>query len=202
MKFPFMKNKKISIIAVVFIAIAFSIARFSQHDRIAAKDHGGSYYVLRVVDGDTIELSNGEIVRYIGIDTPELREKDASGWIYNPMPYAEEARDFNRKLVEGASVRLEFDVQKKDKYNRLLAYIYSQDKMVNLEMVREGYATLYTYPPNVKYTEQFLNAQKEARENKKGLWSDLEKTISSSEVGENIGLLKAVETEVISTYLS
>lgn len=196
------KNKSIYILAILFLAIAFSLARTLQHAPVATKGTG-SAYVLRAIDGDTIELSDGQRVRYIGIDTPELRERDGSDWVYRPMPYAEEAKAFNRKLVEGRSVILKFDVQKMDKYNRLLAYVYAGDKMVNLEMVRQGYAMIYTYPPNVKYVEEFLAAQKEARKNNRGLWVDLDTNIiPASEAKENLGLIRMVEADVLSTFLS
>ena len=199
-----MKNKKTLILVIVFVAIAFSVVRFLQYvPPVASKDYSRGVYVSRAIDGDTIELSNGERVRYIGIDTPELREKDGARWAYSPQPYAELAKDFNRELVEGKLVRLEFDVQKRDRYNRLLAYVYIDDKMVNLEMVRQGYAMIYTYPPDVKHTQEFLEAQKEAREGKKGLWADLERgIISASEARENIGLVRLVETKVLGTFLS
>jgi len=163
------------------------------------------YTVSRVVDGDTIELSNGERVRYIGIDTPEIRERKGSDWIYNPRPYAEDAKAFNKNFVEGKSVRLEFDVQKKDKYKRLLAYVYAGDKMINLEMVKEGYAMIYTYPPNVKYAQKFLEAEREARGNKKGLWADLDfenSRISTAQAKVNIGKVRIIEAQVTDTYLT
>lgn len=189
-----MKNKKISVIAVVFLALAFSVIKC---------DYRKDLYVSRVIDGDTIELSSGERVRYIGIDTPELRQRNGSAWVYDPRPYAEEAKEFNRNLVEGRSVRLEFDVQKRDKFGRLLAYVYLGDKMVNIELLKEGYAMIYTYPPNVKYVEEFLKAQLDARENERGLWRELERgVISGYEAKENLGFIKIVETEVLDTYLS
>jgi micrococcal nuclease len=194
-----MKKIRTPFILIIFTAIVFSVPKFFQHTQITQRD----YYASRVIDGDTIELSHGEKVRYIGIDTPEIRERQGSKWLYRPMPYAEEAKDFNRRLVEGKPVRLEFDVQKRDRYNRLLAYVYAGDKMVNLEMVKEGYAMIYTYPPNVKYVDEFLEAQREARENKRGLWSDLKASIiSSSEAKENIGRVRMVETEVYNTFIS
>jgi len=160
-------------------------------------------YVSRAIDGDTIELSNGEKVRYIGIDTPELRERHGTEWAYSPQPYAELAKEFNQGLVGARRARLEFDVQKRDKYNRLLAYVYVDDNMVNLEIVKQGYAMIYTYPPNVKYTEEFLAAQTQAREDQKGLWGDLEKgIIPASGARENIGFLRRVETTVLNTFLS
>ncbi len=117
----------------------------------------------RVIDGDTIELSDGEHVRYIGIDTPEMRPVEA---------WAEAATEANRELVEGRIVRLELDVQERDRYGRLLAYVWVGDLLVNEELVRRGLAQVSTYPPNVRYERRFLAAQREARAAGCGLWSD------------------------------
>ncbi|MDD5692451.1 MAG: thermonuclease family protein, partial [Candidatus Omnitrophica bacterium] len=79
--------------------------------------------------------------------------------------------EFTRKLVEGRRVRLEFDVERLDKYKRLLAYVYLEDGMfVNAEIVKQGYASLLTIPPNVKYADLFQKLYRQARENKRGLW--------------------------------
>ncbi len=123
--------------------------------------------VRRVVDGDTVVLTTGERIRYIGMDTPELHHpKKPVQW------YAREAMEFNRKLVEGKTVRLEFDVERHDKYGRTLAYVYLPDgTFVNAELVRQGYAHLLTIPPNVKYAELFLKCEREAREANRGLWA-------------------------------
>ncbi len=132
------------------------------------------YLVRRVKDGDTIELENGEVVRYIGIDTPES--------VHPRRPiecFGIEASLKNKELVEGKRVRLEKDITDRDKYGRLLRYVYIEDQksgfeadfFVNLELVKEGYASVYTYPPDVKYNELFLEAQKNARENNLGLWN-------------------------------
>jgi len=193
----------VSLITFLAVSLIFSFFRHAPFVSHSIDNGQYNYIVSHVVDGDTIELSNGEIVRYIGVDTPEIREKKNSEWVYDPMPYAEEARAFNRKLVEGKPVRLEFDVQKRDKYKRLLAYVYAGDKMINTEMAGAGLAMIYTYPPNIKYTRRFLDAQKEARENKRGLWVDLEeKRIPASEARKNIGKIKMVEAEVIDTRLT
>jgi micrococcal nuclease len=202
-----MKRRIKYAISLTASLVIFLIINFSRHTNLTAQfNNSGShnyYTVNRVVDGDTIELSNRETVRYIGIDTPEVREKKDSGWVYKPMPFSEEARDFNKKLVEGKSIKLEFDVQKMDKYKRLLAYVYIGDKMANIEMIREGLAMIYTYPPNVKYSQRFLNAQKEARDNKKGLWADLEENkIPTSEAKNNIGRVRMIEAEVVGTHLT
>ena len=122
--------------------------------------------VSRVIDGDTIELINGEKVRYIGIDTAELNASKKSEC------FAEEAFTKNRELVEGKEVKLEKDVSETDKYGRLLRYVYLGNEMINEKLVKEGYAQVATYPPDVKYVEKFKEAQKFARENNLGLWKD------------------------------
>ena len=132
------------------------------------------YRVKNVIDGDTIELESGQMVRYLGIDTPEIRKRQDDGsWSYNPEPYGEKAKEFNRQLVENKTVRLELDVQKKDKYNRLLAYCFAGDVFVNAKLLEEGFALLYTWPPNVKYANLLVKMQEEARRNNRGLWGEL-----------------------------
>lgn len=129
------------------------------------------YLVKRAVDGDTIELSTKRLVRYIGIDTPEVRKKAEGGrWEYKPEPFGMEAAEFNRKLVEGKRVRLEYDVQKNDKHGRTLAYVYLGDEFINAKLIEEGYAKVMTIPPNVKCVELFRKLEREAREGKRGLW--------------------------------
>lgn len=121
--------------------------------------------VTRVVDGDTVEITGGIRVRYIGMNAPE---SVASG---KPVGcFGKEASDKNKELVQGKEVRLEKDVSETDKYGRLLRYVYVGDVFVNDELVREGYARVSTYPPDVKYQNQFLESEKYARENNLGLW--------------------------------
>ncbi len=128
--------------------------------------------VQRVIDGDTVELSDGRKVRYIGVDTPEVRQRNRQGgWVKKPEPYAEEATAFNRRLVEGKAVRLEQDVQSHDRYGRLLTYVYVGELFVNAELVRQGYAVPLTIPPNVKHAELFRDLAREARQEQRGLWS-------------------------------
>lgn len=116
--------------------------------------------VTFVVDGDTIEINSGERVRLIGIDAPE------SG-----SPYYSESRNKLSELVLNKQVKLEKDISDKDRYGRLLRYIYMGSLFVDLEMVRQGYATVYTYPPDIKYSEQFLSVEQQARTQKLGLWA-------------------------------
>src|SRR4030065_1778765 len=120
--------------------------------------------VKEVIDGYTIGLESGEHFRYVGIDTPE---KD--------QPFYLEAKELNQKLIESKEIRIEFDLQRKDKYGRTLAYVYVGETFVNAELVRNGLANLYTVPPNVKHTEYFLKLQSEAKEKKLGIWSEAKK---------------------------
>jgi len=135
--------------------------------------------IKRVVDGDTILLETGERVRLIGIDTPEMHESDklyrdakrTKQDITTIQKLGRRAYAFTKNLAEGKRVSLEFDVEKHDRYGRLLAYVYLKDgTFVNAEIVKEGYASLMTYPPNVKYADLFLRLSQEARQNKRGLW--------------------------------
>lgn len=135
--------------------------------------------VKRVVDGDTLLLENGQRVRLIGIDTPEMHPsqklyRDSQRTkqdIRTIQELGRRAYEFTKNLVEGKRVSLEFDIEKYDKYNRLLAYVYLKDgAFVNAKIIEEGFASLMTIPPNVKYADLFLKLYRGARENKRGLW--------------------------------
>ncbi len=141
----------------------------------------GDILIVKVFDGDTILLENGEKVRLIGIDCPEAYESDklyrdiqrTGQDIKTIQEMGKKACDFTRNLVMGKKVRLEIDVEKRDKYKRLLAYAYLQDgTFVNAKIVEQGYAQPMTIPPNVKYAKLFQKLYQEARENKRGLWKD------------------------------
>jgi micrococcal nuclease len=122
--------------------------------------------VTRVIDGDTLKLSNGEKIRLIGVDTPELHHPS------KPVQYfAEEAYQFVKKLIEGQEVRLEYDWEKKDKYGRTLAYVYrsSDGLFLNAEIVKQGYGFAYTRFP-FKKLDEFRKLEQEAREKQLGLW--------------------------------
>lgn len=122
----------------------------------------GRARVVRVIDGDTIEIAGGYHVRYIGIDTPEVYPQTDY--------YGIEAWDKNRELVEGKMVTLERDVSDKDRYGRLLRYVYVDGIFVNAELVRLGYAVAFSYPPDIEHQELFLRFEEEAREAERGLW--------------------------------
>lgn len=129
------------------------------------QDSPQGVFVTRVIDGDTIALEGGAIVRYIGIDTPETSHPSKG-----VQCFGEEAKRKNTELVEGKTVRLERDVSEVDKYDRLLRYVYVGDVFVNDVLVREGFAYSYSYPPDVLYQDRFRQSERQARANKRGLW--------------------------------
>jgi micrococcal nuclease len=148
-------------------------------------DLGKVVTVSRVVDGDTIEVSPavGGIadVRLIGVDTPET---------YGGIePYGQEASAFTAHRLEGRQVALEFDVERIDPYGRVLAYVWLPGgKMFNEVLVSEGYAQVATFPPNVKYVERFLAAQRKARAEGAGLWGLPERKLCQlADRGNGIG---------------
>jgi micrococcal nuclease len=125
--------------------------------------------VVRVIDGDTIEVEiNGktESVRYIGIDTPETVDPR------KPVQcFGVEASNKNKELVGGKMVRLEKDITDRDKYGRLLRYVWLGDTLINQALTEQGFAKSYSYPPDIKYQDKFIEAERKAREDKIGLWT-------------------------------
>ncbi len=128
---------------------------------------GYSYYaVKKVYDGDTILLTNGKKVRFLGINTPEVagRNKEAQAG-------GDEAKRWLSKQLQNKKVRLETDVEKKDKYGRLLAHVFTEDKLhLNLLLVKKGLAAVSIYPPNLNYSKALVNAQQHAENNQLGIW--------------------------------
>jgi micrococcal nuclease len=127
--------------------------------------------VTRVVDGDTIHVWTGghdEAVRYIGVDTPESVKPGTPVQCFAKAASAE-----NERLVAGRRVRLVYDAERRDRYGRLLAYVYRlapAPLLVNAELVRAGYARTLTIPPNVRFAGRFAALAREARVHERGLW--------------------------------
>ena len=125
--------------------------------------------VVRVVDGDTIHVrvdGRREKVRYIGVDTPESVKPGT------PVQcFAKRASALNARLVEGEQVRLVLDAEERDRYGRLLAYVYAGGVFVNAELVRSGYAEPLTVPPNVRFEDRFARLARDARLARRGLWA-------------------------------
>ena len=152
--------------------------------------------VVRTIDGDTIEVElNGmkEKVRLIGVDTPETHHPTKP-----VQPYGPEAENYTRSQLEDKTVWLEKDVQERDKYGRVLAYVWVSQpskvsdseiraKMFNAKLLLDGYGQLLTIPPDVKYVDYFKNYQKEARQASKGLWGIAITTTTSLQNLQNNG---------------
>jgi micrococcal nuclease len=174
-------QKKILIAAVVLLSLL--VVRLANYNKPSYKADGARYahglylenepdqkrlyIVKRVIDGDTIVLTNGDRIRYIGINTPEIHH------LQKGVEYCgKEAAEFNRKLVLGRLVRLEFDKERFDKYGRILAYVYLQDRtFVNAELVGQGYARVMTIKPNTKYANLFKRLQEKAKAKRLGVWN-------------------------------
>jgi micrococcal nuclease len=136
-------------------------------ERRGEGDAGGDL-VTRVVDGDTahVEIDGRDVtVRFIGIDTPESVAPDQPVECFGP-----EASAYTEDRLEGERVRLEYDVEREDPFGRTLAYVWLGDELFNETLVREGFALVTTFPPNVAYVDRFTAAQRDAREHDRGLW--------------------------------
>lgn len=135
---------------------------------------GERVLVTQVIDGDTIEIEDGRIIRLIGIDTPETVDPR------KPVQcFGKEAGNETKRLLSGKVVILQQDISETDKYKRFLRYVYlpldpptgsGQILFVNDYLVREGFARVLTYPPDIRYNEQLRQGETEAREQKRGLW--------------------------------
>jgi micrococcal nuclease len=162
-----MKSRPIKIFfATVLIAAAILYGWISGNSSDGKKDNEHVAFVEKVVDGDSLEAvvqGDREHIRLIGVDAPELAQR----------PWGKGAKKQLEQIVSasGWELRIEYDIEKRDAHDRILAYLWGRDgKLVNEEMVRSGLAVLFTIPPNVKYVDRFKAAQVIARENKLGIW--------------------------------
>lgn len=159
------------LLLIIGIAAGWYLSRDSENARTDREPAGGSATVKvdRVVDGDTAKVFYGgrsEYVRYIGIDTPESVKPNS------PVEcYGEESKRFNAGRIEGRRVRLVFDREKRDRYGRLLAYVYVGDDLLNAEILRRGYGTTMEISPNTSRAGQFARIEADARQAGRGLWS-------------------------------
>ena len=158
--------KKLFIIPIILILLVFSPEIINSETKPSSS--GNSHYCSYVIDGDTIIViidGKKEKVRLIGVDTPEKE-----GPYTKEEPFNREASAFTKEMAEGKNVRLEYDWQKRDKYGRILAYIYLKDgTLLNAELIKQGYATVFR-KFRFKYRVDFIRYEQEAKENKKGLW--------------------------------
>ncbi|PZE22540.1 thermonuclease family protein [Paenibacillus xerothermodurans] len=163
-----MKQHTTALAAAILILLSIWTAGCTNSS--SATDQREKVKVERVVDGDTFDVvldGKKQKVRLIGIDTPETKKPNTP-----VMYYGKEAADYSKKRLENKYVALEWDVERKDQYDRLLAYVWIDDELYNSTLLREGYARLATFPPNVKYVDDFKQDQAEARKQGKGLWKN------------------------------
>lgn len=163
------RRRKAVSIGVIALALLVWAAREFAPDlfRPAPQPESGLRTVVRVVDGDTLLLDGDERVRLIGIDTPESVDPRRA-----VERFGKEASAFTRRMAEGKRVRLAFDQERTDRYGRTLAYVFLEDgTFLNAELIRQGFAHAYTRFP-FHYSEQFRAYEREAREQRRGLWAE------------------------------
>jgi micrococcal nuclease len=158
----------------VFVALALIGSRIDFSSGEAGVETssrlGSDGRVVRVVDGDTVEVRIGDVtrtVRYIGVDTPESVKPD------EPVQcFGRQASSFNNRLVAGRRVRLEYGAERRDRYGRLLAYVYlaGRSRSVNAEIVAAGYGRVLAIAPNTAHLRAYLRLERQARSRRLGLW--------------------------------
>lgn len=164
---PPRRRRNLWLAAVVLLLV---LRIWQQHGRIEPPEAlaEGAYRVERVIDGDTLLLTDGARVRLIGVDCPETVKPD------HPVePFGPEASAFTKSFVADGKVRLQFDRERIDRYDRFLAYVFVGDAMLNEELVRAGLARVehrFHYSQSIK--RQFDRAEEEAREARRGIWSE------------------------------
>ena len=155
--------------AGLMLAATVGRAQTADSGRRAVSDSGptapvratASCTVLRIVDGDTIRCHDVGLVRLIGMDSPEPTQR----------PFGAAAKAGLEAMVSvGDTVQLEPDVEARDRYHRILAYVWHRGAMLNWLMTRQGWAVVLTYPPNVQWVDAFVTAQEQARAERRGLW--------------------------------
>jgi len=135
------------------------------------------YLVQWVDDGDTIVLSDGRRVRYIGVNAPEIEHFSSGKQMKIGEPFGQQARDYNKKLVHLKKVRLEFDHEKHDRYGRTLAYVFLEDDtFVNEKIVLEGLAFCLPVKPNMSYSSRLLRTQRKVMAQRINIWKGIDKT--------------------------
>ncbi|MFN0053270.1 MAG: thermonuclease family protein [Planctomycetales bacterium] len=158
---------RIAGILLLGLLAAWRMWDFSKAPPAAPSESGEQVVVRRAVDGDTLLLEDGRRVRLLGVDTPESKREGA------PVePWALDAHAFTRQMVEGRRVRLEFDKERHDRYERVLAYVYVEDKLLNEELLRAGLGkALLNHPYSGEMKRRFRRAETLAKEERLGIWN-------------------------------
>jgi len=155
-----------------YLGFAFLLLFFYCNSKSDRDGFSGYMFIKKFVDGDTFWIDDGTKkglkIRLIGVNTPET--------VHPQKPveyYGKEASNYVKSLLTGKKVRLEFDVDRVDRYGRTLAYVFLKDgTFLNADLIENGYGQAMIIPPNVKYSEKFLELERKARENNVGLWKE------------------------------
>jgi len=150
---------RLLVIAIILLGVAIGLVARCSLWYTPSTPQMEQALVVRVIDGDTIELQDGSRVRYLGIDTPETGE-----------PYYSEATARNKELVEGKVVNLQKGKRDRDEYDRLLRYVYVDGVFVNAELVAQGYAMAYIFDPDERYSQVLVQLEQYAKLRNIGVW--------------------------------
>lgn len=162
-------NKKVqSLSLTVAVVLLICVSLFGKVQTGKPPDLSEPVQVIRIIDGDTIEVSGDITVRMIGIDTPESVHPDES----RNTKYGKIASEYTEMLLKDKSVQLEYDTQAADSYGRTLAYVYADGQMINEILLQNGIARAMVIPPNTKYADHFCELEQEAKENNIGFWAN------------------------------
>lgn len=183
------------VIIVVLAMIILSIPR-------AARKQRGK--VRNVIDSNTIELYDGRIVRYIGVDIPRLKVQQEGKWVFRPEPFAVKAREFSENLILNKSIRLAFDTQEQDQFGRVLAYCFvtveengtKKEVFINKALLEEGLGYVFIDESNVKHVDDFFTAQKNAQQSKKNIWKE-QKSIAPKKARYFINERKIITGKIV-----
>ena len=167
-KFRFFSRTSAAVLLLLGLLILLRSLRDPDQSLDFSYDATRTYIVQRVVDGDTLLLSNGTRVRLFGVDTLETKHPT------KPIhPLGVLAAHFTRKHVEGKEVRLQFDRERRDQYNRVLAYVFIDDWFLNEELIRNGYSKAEVhFPYSNLMKKRFMQAQADAKKLQKGMWNE------------------------------
>ena len=192
-------NRSLLFILITALLISFSSCNSRSGKRVSgntdkyginsnnqSENQKGYYSVSKIVDGDTFRVYDGTkkglAIRLIGVDTPETRKSAHKEIGY----FGEEAKQYLSSLLTGKKIKLVYDVNQFDRYQRTLAYVYLEDgTFVNAELVKNGFAMVMTIPPNVKFADEFARLQQEAREYNRGLWKSQNRSMDKIDQHRN-----------------
>jgi micrococcal nuclease len=155
-----------AVIALALLAAGYFIGKSQSSSPSANPGTFEKAFVKRVVDGDTIELADGRIIRYIGVNTPEIATKEKPAECYGP-----EASQRNRELVGGKEIELMPGIEELDKYGRHLSYVFSDGVFVNAELIEEGFGHAFLYSGGNRFDQVFVQLENYARLRSLGLWA-------------------------------